>query len=1062
MRQITSVLLVVAMLMMASLATAANSVKSVESVSEVYGDGAKVSFVVLQYGEAINASSVGNASFEVEGKTVSRIYANDKPERTQTGKSGNYVIIELKNTVSLTPDFGPDAKKDDKVNTEKPKDGDGGSPAGGIVAGNKPTRETNPFPGDVTVKQLTAIKTLKGKSILDSDSIKNTSHETLIADEFKQLVYNDPKTGVALRYNLFIPKDYTTSRKYPVVLFMHDASGANQEDDYTLLQGNGATVWASPEEQAKHPSIVVAPQYDEIVVDDNFKATSSAEATINLLEYLKTQYNIDSDRIYTTGQSMGCMLSYLLMSTHPDEFAAAYLVAGQWDSTVIAPMAKKPLWLVTATGDTKSTAGAETALKLWSSLGAKTASAKWPLDSTADVRAKEIDSLRHTPATIRYSQLQGGWHNGTWRVAYTFEGIRDWLFEQSKKDSRTIKKNDHQVDFTVNNDVESNYNTEFLRRELFDKKDTSVFIVSHRGDWHGTAENSLHSIQKAIEKGCKAVMVDVRKTSDGQLVLMADETVDRMTNGTGAVADKTLAEIKALRLKEYHGNMTPLQVPTIEEALKFCKGKILITVSNYKDYKKDIDALVKSTGASTEFFTIDNLPRKVAETWKMDIENQQDSHDGMKSTYKKLLSSGVTVFVTDAPKAFNSMLGISHVIASQTVSKVYGDGQKIAYIVVRYDQPIDGSTVSASTYKVNGHEVADAFTSSDETPEGKAPNGHSVIIMLRNSLHLDATGTAQAKAGTKAQTLDQQQHAIPQITAGSRPEKKANSYPTTVTFRQVSPIKTTKGKTYTEKLLLRNTMAKTLVVDDFKQNVFHDSSTGDTLRYNLFVPTNSVEQEKYPLVIFLHDASCSGQEDTYTLRQGLGAVVWASPEEQAKHPSFVLAPQYDEVVVDDNYNKTASVTTTADLINDVIARYPIDTTRIYITGQSMGCMMTYLLMSTYPSLFTAGYLVAGHWRASDLAPMAKKPLWLVSSAGKSKTGAEEAIAEWQRNGGMAESAEWQLVASPSERDAETAALLQKGGNIHYSHLTTGSHFDTWRVAYSFEAVRDWLFNQRKQ
>lgn len=218
---------------------------------------------------------------------------------------------------------------------------------------------------------------------------------------------------------------------------------------------------------------------------------------------------------------------------------------------------------------------------------------------------------------------------------------------------------------------------------------------------------------------------------------------------------------------------------------------------------------------------------------------------------------------------------------------------------------------------------------------------------------------------------------------------------------------------------------------------------------------------KYPLVIFLHDASCAGQEDTYTLRQGLGAVVWATPEEQAKHPCFVVAPQFDEVVVDDNYNKTASAETTADLVKALIAKYPIDTTRVYITGQSMGCMMTYLLMSTHPSLFTAGYLLAGHWCASDLAPMSKKPLWLVSSAGASKIGAENAIAEWQQHGGVAYTAEWPLTATDAERNAATAELLAKGGNIHYSHLTSGSHFDTWRVAYSFEAVRDWLFKQKK-
>lgn len=54
-----------------------------------------------------------------------------------------------------------------------------------------------------------------------------------------------------------------------------------------------------------------------------------------------------------------------------------------------------------------------------------------------------------------------------------------------------------------------------------------------------------------------------------------------------------------------------------------------------------------------------------------------------------------------------------------------------------------------------------------------------------------------------------------------------------------------------------------------------------------------------------------------------------------------------------------------------------------------------------------------------------------------------------------------MVATDAERTVATAQLLAQPGNIHYAHLTSGSHFDTWRVAYGFEAVRDWLFEQRK-
>ena len=313
--------------------------------------------------------------------------------------------------------------------------------------------------------------------------------------------------------------------------------------------------------------------------------------------------------------------------------------------------------------------------------------------------------------------------------------------------------------------------------------------------------------------------------------------------------------------------------------------------------------------------------------------------------------------------------------------------------MVCYYHTIDGATVNKRTYEVENHEVADAFTSCTETPDGRADQGNNVIIVLKNTLYLDNTNTSAKNATpatdtAKTGTRDEQQHAIPTISAGSKPERKDDPYPTTVVFRQKEPVKTTDGKTYTERLLLRNTMAGTLVVDDFKQKVYHDSKTGDSLRYNIFVPsTKTGAAQKYPLLVFLHDASCAGQEDTYTLRQGLGAVVWATPKEQAKHPCIVVAPQFDEVVVDDDYHQTNAAESTADLIRELLARYPVDTARVYITGQSMGCMMTYLLMSKYPSLFAAGYLVAWHWRASDLAPMSKKPLWLVSSAGKSKEGA---------------------------------------------------------------------------
>ena len=79
-----------------------------------------------------------------------------------------------------------------------------------------------------------------------------------------------------------------------------------------LYQGNGAIAWASPEFQAQHPCFVIAPEFDEIIVDDTSTASNYLDATINLIKHLKTKLPIDSKRLYTTGQSGGGMMSIAL------------------------------------------------------------------------------------------------------------------------------------------------------------------------------------------------------------------------------------------------------------------------------------------------------------------------------------------------------------------------------------------------------------------------------------------------------------------------------------------------------------------------------------------------------------------------------------------------------------------------------------------------------------------------------------------------------------------------------------------------------------------------------
>jgi glycerophosphoryl diester phosphodiesterase len=116
-----------------------------------------------------------------------------------------------------------------------------------------------------------------------------------------------------------------------------------------------------------------------------------------------------------------------------------------------------------------------------------------------------------------------------------------------------------------------------------------IAVISHRGEHLAHPENTLPAFQAAINAGADFFELDVRTTSDGRLVLMHDRTVDRTTNGKGAVREMTFDQIRAL---DSGGGTKP---PTLEEALNLAHGRIGVYV-DCKDLAPDalVTALEKT------------------------------------------------------------------------------------------------------------------------------------------------------------------------------------------------------------------------------------------------------------------------------------------------------------------------------------------------------------------------------------------------------------------------------------------------------------------------------------
>lgn len=395
-------------------------IRSVTSVTEVFGTGQQITHIIVEFNERVVNSKLTKNTFTVSDRTVEKIYSNTRPERTDIVKDGRFVIIELN-----PKDSGASLRLE-----------------GNDEVGFQMKKATSKITQKEDILFTNGKKLEKSIAILENNKTRN-----LIVENFKQFVYKDPKTGTSVKYNLYIPKNYDKNKKYPLVLFMHDKGVLSEDTKTALFQGNGATSFAAPEEQARHEAFVLAPQYSRQVVDDNGDITSDLDATVNLIrDYLISKYSINEKKLYATGQSMGGMMAIVMNYKYPELFAASYLVACQWNPKEVSTMAKNNLWITVSTGDAKAYPGMNAITSELIKRGATVAKDNWRADYTDAQFLEGARKVIAQKSNIKYTTLEKGTnpylpkdanpgleHSGTWKVAYNIPGIKDWMFLQSKQ-----------------------------------------------------------------------------------------------------------------------------------------------------------------------------------------------------------------------------------------------------------------------------------------------------------------------------------------------------------------------------------------------------------------------------------------------------------------------------------------------------------------------------------------------------------------------------------------------------------------------------------------------------
>jgi glycerophosphoryl diester phosphodiesterase len=159
----------------------------------------------------------------------------------------------------------------------------------------------------------------------------------------------------------------------------------------------------------------------------------------------------------------------------------------------------------------------------------------------------------------------------------------------------------------------------------------SFTVIAHRGDHTRAHENTLTAIENAIAAGVDYVEIDVRRTGDGNYVLMHDPTVDRMTDGQGRVGQMTLEQLQSLHVRDLkRPQIPPDHVPTFNEALATIKGRINI----YLDFKAGergvVAKAIRDAGVTKQILVYDDTEsveewRRVAPELPLIVSPPQDA-----------------------------------------------------------------------------------------------------------------------------------------------------------------------------------------------------------------------------------------------------------------------------------------------------------------------------------------------------------------------------------------------------------------------------------------------------
>jgi predicted peptidase len=286
-----------------------------------------------------------------------------------------------------------------------------------------------------------------------SDSYAQNKTSTWLTTNFMARTHRPATVADSMKYRLFKPANYDTTKRYPIVVALHGIGerGYNNVNQLTLEELSQP--WVRDSVQAKHPHFVMVPQCPTNPFwwpSNTWDGTRSKPnlGIVQILDSLKKEFKLDTTRFYVAGLSMGGFGTIELMKWNPDMFAAAVPAAGGGDTAALSilKMTNTPMWAFHGAADptVDVNRGSRTIVNKMAANGKsfiRFTSSAFMTNPTLI----SVDSLRKAvyvhQANFLYSEVTAGNHAAGWLEAWRHPMLTDWVFSKQKVNGVTVSVN---------------------------------------------------------------------------------------------------------------------------------------------------------------------------------------------------------------------------------------------------------------------------------------------------------------------------------------------------------------------------------------------------------------------------------------------------------------------------------------------------------------------------------------------------------------------------------------------------------------------------------------------